>query len=154
MALLQDPSRDVRAEAARALGQLGASAEIVAELMDVVRRGPSHAKLAALQALSWLDAPSTFTVLVKALDDSNAEIRQAAVSALGELAERRAIPHLLARLAKDRAPGVRTEAAFRLGKLDGPVVLPALRMAAADRDARVRWWAEAAINSIQASQGE
>jgi HEAT repeat protein len=152
--LLYDPDPEARAGAARALGQLGASAHIVKEIIEVVRRGPVHARLAAIHALAWLEAPAAYPALVKALDDSDAQVRQAAVAALGELADRRAVSHLFKRLAKDPAPGVRAEAAYRLGQLDGPVVLPALRAASTDADPGVRRWAAAAIRTIQDAKQE
>jgi HEAT repeat protein len=54
------------------------------------------------------------------------------------------------RLHKDQDPGVRSEAAFRLGKLGGPAVIPLLQAAASDDpDARVRRWAASALASLR-----
>ena len=151
---LSDAEADVRAAAALALGRLGASERIVRLILDIAQHGQSGARLAAIQALGWLEAPQSFPTLIQSLNDRDPRIRQAAIAALGELGDMRSTPFLVKRLTKDSDPGVRSEAAFRLGKLGGRSATRALQAAARDPDPRVRQWARAALESIEEDQGD
>ena len=58
--------------------------------------------------------------------DSDAEVRQGIVAAIGEWGGGAASPWIRERLVEDPSPGVRTEAAYRLGMLSDPEVRSAL----------------------------
>jgi HEAT repeat protein len=145
---LSDRDDDVRTSVAQALGRLGAPPSIK-PILEIVLHGDPGARKAAIQALGWLEAPESFPSLIRSLADRDAGIRQAAIAALGELADIRAVPYLAERLRKDPDPGVRSECAFRLGKLGGKSAIRALQAATQDPDPRVRRWARAALESVQ-----
>ena len=139
---LGDPSDEVKTAAAQALGSIRATPHIVERLTATLRQADTPTKRAAVQALALLEAPASYHILVEALRDDDARIRQGAVAALGELADTRALPLLRDRLRRDKDVGVRSEAAFRLGKFGDATVVSALQSAAADDgDAGVRRWA-------------
>ncbi len=101
-----------------------------------------------------LESPLAYDELQSALEDRDADVRQGAVAALGELGDRRAIPAIEARLRHDTSGGVRTEAAYRLGTLSDEGSLPILRVAAVeDPNERVRRWAQRAIEALSAPAG-
>jgi HEAT repeat protein len=153
-ALAADPAEEVKRSAAEALGQMaaseGAAPKLVGRLTALLENADSATKRAAVMALASIEAGSSYTALTKVVHDENPRNRQAAVAALGELADRRAIPLLADRVLKDADAGVRAEAAFRLGKLGDETTLAVLRAAASnDPDPAVRRWAASAIQSIK-----
>lgn len=152
---LGDPSEEVASAAAGALRHAAASPEATHELVNRVletARDPSaQTRRAAITALGMLEAGAAYPVLIEALADRDAGVRQRAVAALGELGDRRALAALGERLRQDPDVGVRTEAAFRLGKLGDETVLATLRAASAgDPEAGVRRWADWAIQQLGA----
>ena len=139
---LGDPSDEVKTAAAQALGEIRATHGLVERLKAILRQADVPTKRAAIQALALLEAPASYPALVQALRDDDARIRQGAIAALGELADARALPLIRDRLRHDRDAGVRSEAAFRLGKFGNQTVISALQSAAADDiDTNVRRWA-------------
>lgn len=98
-------------------------------------------------------AQDRFVELTRTLSSSSEKARLAAVAALGNLGDRRAMKPLVAALA-DPSPQVRTVAAAALGTLRHKAALPALKNAANDdRDAKVRKSArEAAVAVAKANQ--
>ncbi len=149
---LYDSSEQVRLSAAQAIGELGATDTILEQLAQALKAPDVTIRRAAVLALLSLDAPSAYPALIEALRDEDAFVRQGAVAALGELADSRAIPLLRERLFHDPAIGVRTEAAFRLGKIgDQELVADLEKVAATDADAGVRRWARWASAQISSS---
>lgn len=140
--LLRDVSPTVAMAAAEAIGKIGGSERIVKLVTDTVRDPQVHTRRAAVKALFWLEVPSTHDVLVQALQDPDAPVRQGAIAALGELGHVRAVGVMQDRLRHDDDAGVRSEAAYRLGKLGSQTVVPVLRAAeAGDTEGNVRRWA-------------
>ena len=152
--LLRDPSADVVMAAAQALGQVGTTPQVLASLLDAVHSGPPARRHAAVKALGWLESPAALPALLRALQDEDRQVRQAAVSALGELADPHSLPALVSRLRDDPDTGVRSEAAFRLGKFGNDQVIAALE-AAAQHDAApiVRRWASWALTELREAAG-
>lgn len=149
---LSDPAEQVRLSAARAIGEIGGTEVVVERLAQALKASDATTRRAAVHALLSLDALPAYPALVGALRDDDAEVRQGAVAALGELADSRAIPLLRERLLRDPAIGVRAEAAFRLGKIgDRAVVADLEKVAAGDADAGVRRWARWASEQISSS---
>ncbi|MGH7232983.1 MAG: HEAT repeat domain-containing protein [Nitrospiraceae bacterium] len=154
VALLSDSSPAVAGAAAEAIGQIGASQRVLDLLIGAVRAPSVNTRRAAVKALAWLEAPSTYSAMVQALNDPDAEVRQGALAALGELGDRLAVPAIQDRLLHDFSAGVRTEAAYRLGKLGDGGAMPALqRVLESDPESKVRRWAAWAIEQL-ASSGE
>jgi len=147
---LDDPSPAVKLAAAEALGEIGGTQTIVELLTERLRHADVESRRAAVRALTWLEAESAHHALITALSDSDAQVRQGAVAALGEMVDSRSLPPIRDRLLKDAHAGVRGEAAFRLGKFGDSTVVPALRSASArDPDAAVRRWASWALEQIE-----
>ncbi len=154
LARLEDPDDEVKAAAALALGQIGGTQVVVELLAEALRHPHPATRRGAAQALGWLEATSAFPALIRSLKDRDARVRQAVITALGELADPRVLPDLVDRLRKDPDRGVRSEAAFRLGKLGQVSSLPPLRAAAAnDPDPGVRRWAAWAAGQLSPSDG-
>lgn len=149
---LDDPSPAVKLASARALGALGSTQPIVALLTEQLTRSDVETRRAAVQALTWLEAGSAYHALIAALGDPDAQVRQGAVAALGEMVDPRSLPAIRDRLLKDAAAGVRGEAAYRLGKFGDRTIVPALRSASArDPNAVVRRWASWALEQVEST---
>lgn len=146
---LDDPSPAVKLASARALGALGGTQLIIELLKKQLARSDVETRRAAVQALTWLEAGSAYPALIAALGDPDAQVRQGAVAALGEMVDPRSLPAIRDRLLKDTDAGVRGEAAYRLGKFGDRTIVPALRSAfTRDPHAGVRRWAEWALEQI------
>jgi HEAT repeat protein len=70
--------------------------------------------------------------------ETQVNVRAKAARALGLIGDQKAVPELVAAVAKDQDPYVRFMAAQALSKLGGPEALKALLAAAGDGDVRVR----------------
>lgn len=143
---LGDEHPAVKQAAALALGRIGPRPPVIAILTQALAVGESGSRRAVVEALTQLEAKKAFPALRKALTDPDPAVRQGALAALGELGDRRVLPDFRERLLFDASPGVRTEAAYRLGKLGDPGdhgELQALDEAAHDDSSPVvRVWAE------------
>ncbi|MCY4612150.1 MAG: HEAT repeat domain-containing protein [Nitrospira sp.] len=117
---LGDQHHAVKQAAARALGHIGPRQPVIAILTQALAVGESGSRRAAVEALAQLEARSAYPALRKALTDPDPAVRQGALAALGELGDRGVLPDFRERLLFDADPGVRTEAAYRLGKLGDP----------------------------------
>lgn len=150
---LADSAEAVRAASALALGDIEPSGASEVRILKVLHHSETSARIAASRALLSLDTVSFSVDLVGALRDSDASVRQGVAAALGETGDARAVPHLEALLRTDVAPGVRSEAAFRLGKLGTSRILDELStVAASDPDIVVRGWARWAAQQITPSR--
>jgi len=149
---MDDPSPAVKQAAAQALGAVGSTQTIVELLTERLTHSDVETRRAAVQALTWLEAGSAYHVLIKALGDSDAQVRQGAVAALGEMVDPRSLPAIRDRLLKDTDAGVRGEAAYRLGKFGDRTIVPALRsVLARDPDAAVRRWTSWSLEQIEST---
>jgi HEAT repeat protein len=149
---LSDPAEVVRRAAALALGEIELLPVSQAQIGAKLRQSDDDGRLAASRALLGLDTVSFSNELVRALHETNSEIRQGVAAVLGETGDVRAVPHLLALLQTDAAAGVRSEAAFRLGKIGDDSVTSELgKIAGTDAEAAVREWARWAIRQIRQS---
>jgi HEAT repeat protein len=152
--LLEDPVPRVAEAAGRAIGEIGAGPEMIARLLTMLKSRSVQARAAAVTALGWLESPLAYDGLLQALEDNDADLRQGAVAALGELGDRRAGSAIAVRLGRDTAVGVRNEAAYRLGTLGDERSLPILRAAAVgDPSQSVRRWAQRAIEALSSPAG-
>ena len=87
--ILKTGSPELRAGAARALGETGAS-EAMAALKELLTEGDALIQVAAIQALRKVAAPDIEDALLQALRHSDAEVVKQALEALLELARDRA----------------------------------------------------------------
>ena len=142
-ALLSDDHEDVRAEAAEALGGLGADA--CDALMAAAGDPSSRVVEAAISALGELADPRALPLLIEvAGDEAEPLVREAAIAALGAIGDRRALPALL-ELARSGRPQLRRRAVVALTAFDGPEVEAAFTAARLDRNPMVREVAEMVI---------
>jgi HEAT repeat protein len=148
--LLFDPDPGVREAAAMALGLTGDTQTGIELLLERVREPgtPSDSKRLAAAALGGMEARTAVPVLLKLLADRDAQVRRWAVAALGEFADPETVAPLSRVLIKDPDPGVRIEAAFRLGKFGGEAARPALTAAIKDSNEDVRRLANAALKEL------
>ena len=147
---LGDDVLAVKQSVASALGHVEPDADRVQLLKEVLAISEVETRKAVIQVLTAFDTPSAYEVILPALKDPDPRVRQAAVSGLGELADRRAVPLLRKRLLKDSDEGVRSEAAFRLGKLGDTADVSSLKKAReSDSTATVKIWAQWAIDQIE-----
>ncbi|MET0515970.1 MAG: HEAT repeat domain-containing protein [Nitrospiraceae bacterium] len=151
---LTDSSAAVRSAVARTLGEVGDPQTLGPRLADALREGNLPTRRAAVNTLIELDVPPAYSALRKAVYDIDSEVRQGAVAALGEAGVVQAVPLLVNRLLHDETPGVRGEAAFRLGKIGDKTALRELESAAkADPDPIVRGWATWASEQLRRQHG-
>jgi HEAT repeat protein len=85
-ALLDDPAADVRAQAARALGDFGAIEE-ARRIADLLDDGSADVRREAAHALGDLQAPATRPALERALNDPDPAVRKKAGWALRQVGE-------------------------------------------------------------------
>ncbi len=143
---LEDPAESVQQAAAVAIGEIEPGSRLLQPIVELLRSSDVMTRRAAVQTLLQVDASQSIDALVAAGRDSNAEIRQGIVAAVGEWGGTAASPWLRERLAEDPAPSVRAEAAYRLGLLSDLDTKAALEKAVAkDTDSGVRRWAKRGI---------
>ena len=151
---LGDEHHAVKRAAARALGNVGSGHPIVALLTEALAVGTVGSRRAVVEALMQLEVRRASSDLQKAAADPDPLVRQGAIAALGELADRRALVDFRQRLLFDEDAGVRAEAAYRLGKLGDAEDVPTLERAANhDPTPAVRLWAAWAKASITGEEG-
>ncbi len=141
--LTSDPEPVVRAEAAEALGTMGAP--VVAELLAATPDPDVRVVEAVATALGELEDPAAVPWLLEAATTAEDRlVREAAVVALGAIGDERALPVLLD-LVVSAPPQVRRRTVVALTAFDDPAALTALRHATADRNPMVR---EVAIMAV------
>jgi HEAT repeat protein len=105
-----------------------------------------------VQELATLPAVDVLPLLLRALNDTNAEVRAAAASAAGQLGAIEVLPALRLLLG-DRQAQVREAAATAMGLLRAPGSLDALGRSLADRESAVRVAAATAIAQLGLPDG-
>ena len=109
----------------------------------------------AARAAHWLGrfgGPAGLAPLLDALTHRQGQIRSAALLALAELGDRRAVPEIVERLASDDSAMVREAAAQALGRLGGAEAMKALEAALSDPKAKVRKSASASLEQLRAQR--
>lgn len=107
----------------------------------------------AQRAARWLGrfgGNAAMEPLLDALSHRAGQVRAAALLALADLGDRRAVSAVAARLAGDESSMVREAAAQALGSLGGPAAEQALQAALADPKAKVRKSASASLAQLRA----
>src|SRR4029079_16858556 len=88
------------------------------------------------------------TALIAALRDSDAEVRRAAATSLGQLEDKRAVPSLVTALRDDDAE-VRQQAAWALGQLEDKRAVDGLMAALKDANTDVRRKSSWALGQLE-----
>lgn len=96
--------------------------------------------------------PRTVTALQTALGDGDADVRETAARALGDLDDPRAVAALVRALANDTDAGVRKMAAWALGEIESEEAVPALGAALRDSSVEVRRMAIWALGEIESPE--
>jgi HEAT repeat protein len=141
---LRDPACTIRPEAAYALGQIGDARAVPAlvenlssptpEIQDACARAlemirkprpRSERSAAALRTLEDPPPDILINMIIERLDDTDADVREAAVRALGRRRSPDAIEALVARL-RDPGSKIRSQAALTLGEIGDAQAIPAL----------------------------
>jgi HEAT repeat protein len=176
--LVEDPSADVRAEAARLLeawedapvvealcqaltdsspAVQAAAAQSLSLLKSeaagrVILPWTGHAdigvRIAAFRALRELRCPDAADAAARALDDESASVRREAVGVLGWLKQLDALPALAQLASADPDTDVRRAATGALGLASDAQVLPALRQALQDNAWQVREEAATTLGKV------
>jgi len=136
---LKDEDVDVRIAAVTALGNI-CHAKTVPALIQALRDASPYIRQKAAVTLRALrvSKPEDVDVVIRALQDNDANVRCAAAEALGEIKEKRATSYLM-RTLKDPEWYVRRAVALALGKIEDPQAIAYLMHSAReDCDAGVR----------------
>jgi HEAT repeat protein len=140
---LEDPDESVRQAAVVAIGEVEPDPRLLQPVVRLLRSSDPTIRRAVVRALLQIDSSRSVPALIAAGRDADAEVRQGIVAALGEWGGVTASPWIRARLAEDPSPGVRAEAAYRLGLLGDPEARVSLNTAVEkDPDNGVRRWAK------------
>jgi HEAT repeat protein len=140
---LEDPVESVRQAAVVAIGEIEPHPRLLEPVVGVLRSSDAMIRRAAVRALLQVDTSQWVSALIAAGRDPDAEVRQGIVAAVGEWGGEAVSPWLRERLAQDPSPGVRVEAAYRLGMLGDLDTKAALETAGSkDPDSGVRRWAK------------
>ncbi|TKB91700.1 MAG: HEAT repeat domain-containing protein [Nitrospira sp.] len=140
---LEDPDESVRQAAVVAIGEVEPDPRFLQPVVGLLRSSDPMIKRAAVRALLQIDSSRSVPALIAAGHDADAEVRQGIVAALGEWGGVTASPWIRTRLAEDPSPGVRAEAAYRLGLLADSEARVSLNSAGEkDPDSGVRRWAK------------
>lgn len=124
-------------------------AEEVDELSDAIFNDPDpDERIGAIIMLSGNEHPDAINTFIKAMDDNDAEVRLAAVEALGDYTETLE-PSALAPAIDDTDPEVRFEAISILGDFETEDALAMIRQALDDPDEDVRSLAEGILEDAQ-----
>ena len=152
LALLKDPNPEQRRTAAQSLGKI-ARKEAVPALVEALRDPDAGVRRHAAWALGMIGEDAVGpdrSPLASLLFDHDPGVREAAALALGLTGDTQVgIELLLERLQEPGTPAdAKRLAAASLGGMEARTAVPVLTKLLADRDARVRRWAVAALGEI------
>lgn len=146
---LRDPDKGVRSVAVSILNDIGGPRAIEALTGTATSDPDPHTRDMAMGGLARLEGGRVAVPdLIGLLDDANAEIRNAAVQALGEMGDSRAIPSLVARVGSEPDDEIRKDVVEALAEFtDDSRAIDGLVVAARDRAWHVRQYAVAALGA-------
>ncbi|MCA2950340.1 HEAT repeat domain-containing protein, partial [Microcystis sp. M112S1] len=143
---LEDSDRDVRWEAAEALGNIG-SETAIAGLLKALEHSDEYVRWEAAEALGNIGSETAIPGLLKALEHSDEDVRGSAAEALAKIGSETAIPGLLKAL-EHSDEYVRGNAAKALAKIGTETAIPGLLKALEDSYGYVRGNAAKALGKI------
>jgi HEAT repeat protein len=145
--LIHDPSPEVRAEAAAAIGRLG-DEDAAMLLFELLGDENELIQESAMGALSRMSPERVVPLLLQALSSDDTAVRVRAAETLGLLREPKTAPPLMT-LAGDSREAVRRAALKALGEIDAPGVGDLLRAALRDGSSLVRQQAVLSLGKRQ-----
>ncbi len=127
LAILSDRAKEVRAAAAKSLGELGDALAVPSLVVALSADTDREVRRAAAYSLGLIGDPTALEALTNKLKDQGEDpaVRGMAAEALADLRDFRAIDTLMAALV-DPSAEVRFWASFALGELGAQRALPAL----------------------------
>ena len=144
-----DPSKAVRQAVVLALSQTTITEEVMQVLAEAYTISSHDTQVTIIQTLAQFEFPFAYELFIQALQSPDPLLRQTAIAGLGEQGDPRGLLVMRTHLLEDSNVGVRSEAAFRLGKLGGSADLPALRQAREkDPTPYVHFWATWSLAQI------
>jgi HEAT repeat protein len=149
---LEDPDDGVKRAAAMAIGELEPPPAQLKPVVSLVQASDVRVKRAAIRALLDADVHQWVPLILPALEDPDAEVRQGAIAVLATLGNSEVRARIHKRFTQDSSAAVRAEAAYHMGELGGPETRSVLRAALKrEPDEGVRRWIEAELRSLRAS---
>ncbi|GJL59024.1 MAG: hypothetical protein NPIRA03_18810 [Nitrospirales bacterium] len=146
---LTDPSDSVKRAVVLALGRTTVQEELFLVLAEAYAISTIDTQRTIIQSLAHFDFPFSYSVYLQALESPDSLTRQSAIAGLGELGDPRGLQFLRTHLLQDPSVGVRSEAAYRLGKRGTSVDVPTLKEAMeTDPTPNVHFWASWALVQI------
>ncbi|WP_342347791.1 HEAT repeat domain-containing protein [uncultured Nitrospira sp.] len=146
---LTDPSDSVKKAVVLALGRTAVHEELLQVLTEAYAISTIDTQRTIIQSLAHFEFPFSYSVYLQALESPDSLTRQSAIAGLGELGDPRGLPFLRTHLLQDPSVGVRSEAAFRLGKLGTSADVSALKQAMeTDPTPNVHFWSSWALVQI------
>jgi HEAT repeat protein len=107
--LLDDPVPAVRLDVIRSLGRIrNAGALTALEARASSASAPNDERVEAVDALAVLEAPQRLDALVRLLGSRERRVREAAITALGQVGDALAVPPLRRQRGSERVPSLRT----------------------------------------------
>jgi HEAT repeat protein len=146
--LIHDPSPEVRAEAASAVGRLGEADEAAMLLFELLGDESELIQESAMSALSRLPPESVRPLLLQALGNAEVPVRVRAAETLGLLRDPDTAPVLM-ELSRDQRETVRRAALKALGEIEAPGVPDLLRAALGDESSIVREQAVLSLGKLR-----
>lgn len=141
--LLTDPVPSVRTAASQALASLDSGKELWPLWQSQLAHEDPGVRSAVIHALEGVGSAVVVEEVSGLIADPDSGVRRAAVVALGDSGDVRAVPLLLDRLKSDPSPYVRAEAAYQLQFVSGSADAEVLRFASGDDESsQVRRWAD------------
>lgn len=146
---LTDPSEPVKEAVILALSRTTIPEEMMQVMTEAYAISTVSTQRTIIQALSHFEFPFSHSLFLQALQSPDPLTRQAAIAGLGESGDPRGLPILRTHLLQDTSVGVRSEAAFRLGKRGGSADVSTLKQAIeTDPTPNVHFWASWALAQI------
>ena len=142
-------SRAVRAQAAKALGQIGDSRALPVLAEMLARDRYSKARVKAAESLGIISDTNAIPALKSALSDPDDEVRTEVICSLGHLGDTNCAAFIIALLKdKQRPTNVRFDVCYFLVEMGGPPGVDALTEMLADGDMDVRLAAGCALAAL------
>ena len=125
LAMLDDPEAAVRLDVIRSLGRIRTPLALAPlEARAESESAPLDERVEAVSAVAVLDAPQRIDALVRLLDARERRVREAVISALGQVGDALTLPALRRRRAVERTPSVRTAIDEAVAAIEARIATP------------------------------
>ncbi|MBN2190444.1 MAG: HEAT repeat domain-containing protein, partial [Candidatus Aureabacteria bacterium] len=135
--ILLDGRRSDREFAAKMLGEYPTEEGVLALRKALLNDNMARVRLACADSLALIADRSSLDDLVKALQDSNKEVKEKVIYAIGKMGDKEVVPALI-ELLSDENPDTRKMVVYSMGELRDEKCTPYLIKATIDPDSGVR----------------